>query len=51
MIEKQVAAGALQHVLPQWRTEPVPVYAISTTRLLPAKAQVFVDFVADKLRA
>lgn len=48
---EQVAAGALQQVLPQWRTEPVPVYAISTTRLLPAKAQVFVDFVADKLRA
>lgn len=46
-----VADGLLHAVLPSWKTRPVPVYAVTTTRLLPAKTQVFLDFLAEKLRA
>lgn len=44
-----VAQGQLQHILPQWRGTVVPVYALTTTRLLPKKTQVFIDFLKAHL--
>lgn len=38
----------LQQVLPEWQSKPVPVYALTTTRLLPAKIQTFLAFLKEK---
>ena len=42
-----IAHGRLRRVLPQWQATPVPVYAMTETRLLPAKTQRFIDFLRD----
>jgi len=44
-----VEAGVLQRVLPQWQATPVPVYALTETRLLPAKTQRFIEYLRDQL--
>jgi DNA-binding transcriptional LysR family regulator len=40
-----VEAGRLQRVLPEWELEPVPVHAITETRLLPARTRLFIEFL------
>lgn len=40
----------LRRVLGEWHTPDVPIYAITSTRLLPAKVQVLIDFLVEKLR-
>lgn len=50
LVREEVATGALQKVLPQWRSGEVPICAVTTTRLLPAKVQVLIDFLSEKLR-
>jgi len=44
-----VGAGGLERVLPEWSLEPVAVYAVTETRLLPAKTRRFIDFLAQRL--
>ncbi|MGQ5288531.1 LysR substrate-binding domain-containing protein [Pectobacterium actinidiae] len=44
-----VARGLLRRVLPQWWGNPFPVYAITETRLLPAKTQRFIEFLRERL--
>lgn len=44
-----VARGKLQRVLPHWNSSTVPVYAITETRLLPAKTQRFIEFMRERL--
>ena len=46
---QDVAEGKLLQVLPQWQASPISVYALTETRLLPAKTQRFIEFVRDKL--
>jgi DNA-binding transcriptional LysR family regulator len=46
-----VAAGRLRRVLPQWQGNPIPVYALTETRLLPAKTQRFIEFLQEQLGA
>ncbi|MNZ42067.1 HTH-type transcriptional regulator DmlR [compost metagenome] len=41
--------GLLQPVLPQWQASPIPVYALTETRLLPAKTQRFIEFLREHL--
>ncbi len=36
-------------VLPDWHGSSVSVYALTETRLLPAKTQRFIEFLRDKL--
>jgi DNA-binding transcriptional LysR family regulator len=45
---EEVASGRLQRVLPQWEAAPVPVYAVTETRLLPVKTQRFIDFLREE---
>lgn len=45
VVADDVAAGRLRHVLPGWEGAPVPVYAMTETRLLPAKTQHFIEFL------
>lgn len=46
---EDLANGRLVRVLPQWNIAPVSVYAITETRLLPAKTQRFIEFLRDRL--
>lgn len=41
--------GELQRILPDWAPPPVPVFALTETRLLPAKVRVFIDFLVARL--
>lgn len=44
-----VAAGRLRRILPAWQGKSTPVYALTETRLLPAKTQRFVEFLQQCL--
>lgn len=49
IVAEDLANGALQRILPEWHGKPMPVYALTETRLLPAKTQRFIDFLRDRL--
>lgn len=40
----------LQQILPKWQSVPVPIYMVTTTRLLPAKTQCFINFLTEKMQ-
>ena len=44
-----VAEGRLCRILPAWHGKPVPVYALTETRLLPAKTLRFIEFLQERL--
>ncbi|MFZ3183397.1 MAG: LysR family transcriptional regulator [Pseudomonas sp.] len=44
-----LANGTLRRVLPQWQASPISVYALTETRLLPAKTQRFIEFLREQL--
>jgi DNA-binding transcriptional LysR family regulator len=48
--KQELAAGTLQRVLPDWEVGPFPVYAVTETRLLPAKTRIFIEFLTERLR-
>lgn len=48
MIDEDLTQGRLQRVLPNWKAETLPVYAITETRLVPAKVRVLIDFLTDQ---
>ncbi|TCM75128.1 LysR family transcriptional regulator [Rhizobium sp. BK068] len=50
IVADDVAAGRLQRILPDWQGAAQPIYAVTETRLLPAKTQRFIDFVKERLR-
>ncbi|WP_175804470.1 LysR family transcriptional regulator [Burkholderia ambifaria] len=49
ILADDVAAGRLRRVMPEWEGEPIPVYAMTETRLLPAKTQHFIEFLRAHL--
>jgi DNA-binding transcriptional LysR family regulator len=46
---EDVAAGRLRRILRDWQGKPTPVYALTETRLLPAKTQRFIEFLQEHL--
>lgn len=44
-VREDAAAARLQRVLPDWQASAVPVYALTASRLLPAKSRCFIDFL------
>jgi DNA-binding transcriptional LysR family regulator len=42
-------AGAVRQILVDWSLPPMPVHAVMTSRLLPARVRAFVDFLANRL--
>lgn len=46
---EDVAHGRLRRILPDWEAPPIPVYAMTETRLLPAKTQRFIEFLRERL--
>lgn len=49
IVADELADGKLRRVMPEWQGKPIPVYAITETRLLPAKTQRFIEFLRDRL--
>ncbi|ABD68226.1 transcriptional regulator, LysR family [Rhodoferax ferrireducens T118] len=49
VVAEDIQLGRLRHVLPGWHGKPQPVYALTETRLLPAKTQRFIEFVRDRI--
>ncbi len=49
MVAEELAEGRLCRVLPDWRGTTVSVYALTETRLLPAKTQRFIEFLRERL--
>ncbi|WP_233842917.1 LysR family transcriptional regulator [Dyella sp. 2HG41-7] len=49
LVVDELADGRLVRVLPQWHGKPVPVYALTETRLVPAKTQRFIEFLKERL--
>lgn len=50
-VDRDVQNGRLERVLPEWRLPSTPVYIVTTSRLLPAKARSFIDFATKRLNA
>lgn len=46
---EDVAGGRLRRVLPDWQGKSTPVYALTETRLLPAKTQRYIEFLQERL--
>lgn len=49
--EKYEAEGRLKRILPDWHGQSVPVYALTATRLLPAKTKCFIEFLRSRMKA
>jgi DNA-binding transcriptional LysR family regulator len=49
IVAEELANGRLCRILPQWQGSPTPVFAITETRLLPAKTQRFIEFLRERL--
>ncbi len=49
IVAEDVAHGRLRRILPDWAAPPIPVYAMTETRLLPAKTQRFIEFLREQL--
>ena len=49
MVLSDVAEQKLVHMLPEWSPANVQVYALTTTRLLPTKVRVFIDYLVARL--
>jgi DNA-binding transcriptional LysR family regulator len=49
IVADDVAAGRLRQILTGWQGNPTPVYALTETRLLPAKTQRFIEFLQTHL--
>jgi DNA-binding transcriptional LysR family regulator len=49
-VKCHLRSGRLVHVLPEWRSELAPVFALfPSNRQLPNRVRVFVDAMADLL--
>lgn len=46
---QDMKGGGLVRVLPDWSFAPVPMVALFPSRMMPARARVFIDFVKEQL--
>ncbi|MBF6031707.1 LysR family transcriptional regulator [Pseudomonas sp. P155] len=49
IVADDLASGRLRQILLEWQASAVPVYAITETRLLPAKTQRFIEFLRERM--
>ncbi|ACO77862.1 transcriptional regulator, LysR family [Azotobacter vinelandii CA] len=49
IVADELVSGKLRRIMPQWHGTPQPVYAMTETRLLPAKTQRFIEFLRERL--
>jgi DNA-binding transcriptional LysR family regulator len=50
IVSEDVMNGRIQRILTKWEAPSTPVYAMTETRLLPAKTQRFIEFLQENLR-
>lgn len=50
IVQEDIARQRLRRVLPDWQAPPVSIYAVTETRLLPAKTQRFITFLQQCLK-
>lgn len=50
VVVEELANGQLRRILPEWQLAPTSAYAVTETRLLPAKTQRFIEFLRERLR-
>ncbi|TCB73299.1 LysR family transcriptional regulator [Acinetobacter sp. ANC 4173] len=50
IVTKELDQGLLRKILPEWQGIPISVYALTETRLLPAKTQRFIEFLRNRLK-
>ncbi|ENN88916.1 putative transcription regulator protein Rhizobium tropici [Rhizobium freirei PRF 81] len=50
VVMEELASGQLRRILPEWQLAATSVYAVTETRLLPAKTQRFIEFLRERLR-
>lgn len=49
IVADELASGKLRRIMPEWHGKPVSVYAMTETRLLPAKTHRFIEFLRERL--
>ncbi|UTM59417.1 LysR family transcriptional regulator [Photobacterium sp. CCB-ST2H9] len=49
IVAEDLKAGRLRRLLPGWQGAPTPIYAMTETRLLPAKTRCFIEYVRECL--
>ncbi|MBS0854799.1 LysR family transcriptional regulator [Tatumella sp. JGM100] len=49
VVSDELTSGKIIPILPEWHSIPQPVYALTETRLIPAKTQKFIDFIKLRL--
>jgi DNA-binding transcriptional LysR family regulator len=49
IVADELADGRLRRIMPHWQGSPVTIYAVTETRLLPAKTQRFIEFLRERL--
>lgn len=49
IVAQDLAEGRLRRILPDWQGSAVNIYAVTETRLIPAKTQRFIEFLSTKL--
>jgi DNA-binding transcriptional LysR family regulator len=50
IVAEEIARGQLVRVLPKWEGVATAIYAVTETRLLPAKTQRFIEFLRKHLK-
>lgn len=50
IVAEELISGKLKRILPDWQGTPQPVYAMTETRLMPAKTQRFIEFLREHLQ-
>lgn len=51
MADGAIASGRLVRVLPEWAVDPVAVFAVTASRVVPAKLRLFIDHLRAELAA
>lgn len=49
IVADDLASGRLMRILPDWKGSTVNIYAVTETRLTPAKTQRFIEFLSSRL--
>jgi len=49
IVADELTSSQLKRIPPDWQGEAMSVYALTETRLLPAKTQCFIEFLREKL--
>ena len=45
VVSEDIKNGLLQPILSEWIGDVLPVYALTETRLIPAKVRLFIEFL------